>query len=90
LCWKVPDSNGRFQFLSDESTPYYSTDVGSAMQLVEKLADTYGFFLGKHGTPGRPSWCCRFGVEPSVTEGNTAPLVICIAALRALRVSIPE
>ncbi len=90
LCWKVPLSAGGFEFRSDESTPPYSTDMVAALQLVERLADTQGFFLGKHGTPGRPPWCCRFGVEPGITEGDSAPFVICIAALRAVGVHVPE
>lgn len=90
LCWKIPLAGGGFEFQSDESAPHYSTDVVAAIQLVERLAETQGFFLGKHGTPGRPPWCCRFGVEPSVTEGETAPFVICVAALKAVGVQIPE
>ena len=90
LCWKVPLPAGGFEFRSDESASHYSTDMVAAMQLVERLADTHGFFLGKHGTPGRPPWCCRFGVEPGITEGDTAPFVICIAALRAVGVQVPE
>ncbi len=90
LCWKVLLPTGGFEFRSDESAPPYSTDMVAAMQLVETLADTHGFFLGKHGTPGRLPWCCRFGVEPGITEGDTAPLVICIAALRAVGVQVPE
>lgn len=81
LCWKVPLPAGRFEFRSDDSAPPYSTAMGAALHVVEQLADTQGFFLGKHSTPGRPPWCCRFGVEPSLTEGETAPFVICVAAL---------
>jgi hypothetical protein len=90
LCWKIPLAGGGFEFRSDESTPYYSTDMVAAFQLVERLAETQGFFLGKHGTPGRPPWCCRFGVAPSLTEGETAPFVICVAALKAVGVHVPE
>ena len=90
LCWKIPVAPGRYEFQSDESAPPYSTNLVAAMQLVERLAETHGLFLGRHGSPGRPPWCCRFGVEPAVTEGETAPWVICMAALKALRVPLPE
>lgn len=90
LCWKVPLHAGGFEFRSDESAPPYSTEMVAALQLVERLADTHGFFLGKHGTPGRPPWCCRFGVEPGLSEGETAPFVICVAALKAVGVQVPE
>lgn len=84
LCWKVPLSAGGFEFRSDESAPHYSTDMVAAWLIVEQLSDTHGFFLGKHDSPGRPPWCCRFGVAPDLTEGETAPFVICVAALRAV------
>jgi hypothetical protein len=90
LCWKVPQPDGRFEFLSDESAPHYSTNMMAAWLVVEKLSDTHGFFLGKHGTPGRPPWCCRFGAETAVTEGHSAPLTICVAALKAFGVKTPD
>ncbi len=88
VCWKIPQTDGRFGFLSDESALPYSTEMMAAWQVVERLSDAHGFFLGHHSTPGRPAWCCRFGANTPLTEGDSAPIVICIAALRVVGVAL--
>jgi hypothetical protein len=57
--------------------PHYSTKIEADWEIVEKLGDD-NFSLEKHGT----HWEVRFGTAWAVAL--TAPLAICMAAIRAV------
>lgn len=67
----------------------YSEDIAAAWEVVEKLKG--GFSLDTdHGKPA--SWCVNWivvGETPKhvVAHGDTAPLAICLAALKAVGAS---
>jgi hypothetical protein len=70
--------------------PRYSTDIAAAFEVVEKMAATGRFHLDMLGFDGE-EWRCWIsrddaGETAFIAEAATAPLVICIAALRALGV----
>lgn len=83
--------------LADE--PYaivinYSRDISAAWQVVEKMRETWNFKLSALPSRAkRGAWTCSFlrpGDYPKTNaSANTAPLAICIAALRATGVWIP-
>ena len=68
--------------------PYYSTDISSAWEVVEKLALT--FELGWLPTDKGLNWDASFGEKRGSEEGTTtyaetAPHAICLAALKTVR-----
>ena len=71
-----------------EACPAYSTDIGAAWSVVEKMEEN-GFFF--HLDTGcHAGNVCTFFIAPNmddICEGvaDTAPMAICLAALEALR-----
>lgn len=78
--------------------PYYSTDIGAAWEVVEKMkdnqnkSDSYGFswnvelyYMGNEHESGK-EWSCILHGPAGSREGlgSTAPLAICRAALKAV------
>lgn len=75
----------------DGGLPRYSTDVGSAWLVVEKMRED-GFypnvFVDDTGEVSEPvAWFCEcdpnWRAEAFTSRASTAPLAICIAALKA-------
>ncbi len=68
------------------TAPAYSTDIAAAWQVVDKL-HALSFYL----EVGSAGWMARFA-NISATEASaaTAPLAICLAALKAVGVTVPE
>jgi hypothetical protein len=78
--------------------PAYSTDIAAAWEVVEKLQaanpfwETAGnesfmaFYLAPalDVTKGRVDWAANFGDDRTLAYGTTAPLAICLAALKAV------
>lgn len=84
--------------------PRYSVEIAAAWRVVEKIrksvpkqtaTQTFSFQLCQTGTPG--GWHCSFVVNDGdwstqayVDEIATAPLAICLAALKAVGVEVPS
>lgn len=65
---------------------FYSTDIAAAWEVVEKLhLCELGMLVDGEGSA---SWRCVFG-GPAFAEAHTAPLAICLAALKAVGVEVP-
>ena len=66
----------------------YSTDIGAAWEVVEKLKDNYGILAMHYGPDAPLQWLCELSpVGSSITidgEAPTASLAICRAALKAV------
>jgi hypothetical protein len=71
--WYTPSKD------ATHALPYYSTDIAAAWLVVEKMRGP-DFRLNKDG-----DWVCCFGGTITFCgEGDTAPLAICLAALKAV------
>lgn len=74
----------------------YSTDITAAWQLIEKHPHYVSLtHSNDHGYTGRwndhMTWRCRFyAPEKFEAEADTAPLAICLAALKAIGVEVDE
>lgn len=68
----------------------YSTSIAPAWEVVEKLDDC--LHLREHGEEGIwEAWFCGLGEpenENRVAHADTAPLAICLAALKAVGVEV--
>ena len=78
------------------AVPRYSTDIAAAWEVVEKIRGAgFTFSLWDNANQYAAPWDCRFthrddvGQKGIAIEG-TAPHAICLAALRAKGVEIPE
>lgn len=86
--------HGKLAYLSGE-IPHYSADIAAAWEIIEKLRGGYHVTLESFGS----HWRCDISVitasVASGTKGNgqgradTAPMAICLAALKAKGVTIP-
>lgn len=63
--------------------PSFSTDIAAAWNVVERLKDRY-FLLQYYGD----GWDCQIG--GTSRTGNTVPLAICLAALKAVGVEVED
>lgn len=71
-----------------QRTPaHYSTDIGDAWKVVERMTQGPGEYcdLANRWDGIAPSWIARF--NGSSAEAETAPLAICLAALKTRSVS---
>lgn len=80
---KHPDG---YEFRPDLRLEHYTTNIFDAWQVVEKMRKM-GWTLKLH-EDRTPEWCAVFWDipyrhNPSMAYTNTAPLAICIAALKA-------
>jgi Phage ABA sandwich domain len=65
-----------------EVLPHYSTNIVDAWQVVEKFVnDDIYFEMVKPDKDG--SFTCLIGMLNEPTKADTAPLAICLAALKA-------
>lgn len=66
--------------------PAFSTDISAAWEVVEEVnrKNVYGFRLHN---PGNGVWEASWNV---LAEGMSAPLAICLAALKAVGVEVSE
>ena len=86
------EPGGRPHFLT---TPY-SSDIGSAWEVVEKLkTDGKWLSISTHLIGTNNQWCCEYSdnslqSEVNVTMADTAPLAICRASLLAIMELEPE
>lgn len=77
---------------NDRMVPVYSTGIAAAWMVVDRMEER-GWMARISREMG--SWNCRF-VRPEDTAGYvfdedaTAPLAICLAALRAVGMEVPE
>lgn len=71
---------------SAEHLPDYSSDIADAWEVVEKLeSEDPGYFNLSVTTP--PGWYVTFVDPDSCAYADTAPLAICLAALKAKGIS---
>lgn len=64
--------------------PHYSTDIAAAWEVVERVDDV--FVLA--GFPGAPiGWSATFSVDFEASA-DTAPMAICLAALKSVGVEV--
>lgn len=72
--------------------PRYSTDIAAAWMVVEKMEES-GFGITLHEVIPDSDACvflCNFGLNPDDESCElTAPMAICLAALKAVGVPIP-
>lgn len=85
-CWGVPDRNG---IVSGGERASYSTDIAAAWEVMEKLREQWAVEL--HGRDQAWAVLIEDGDEVSAhfiatEEADTAPLAICLAALKAVGV----
>lgn len=80
LVERVDPSNIKGIYPIDYLIPEYSTSIGAAWEVVDKLQD-YSFILQ---TLDR-TWQARFGVHWG--RSDTAPHAVCLAALKAVGAS---
>ncbi len=72
------------------SMPLYSTDIAAAWEVVEKLQPLF-FRVEQRGTK-QEYWFSDIWVGPGQKghwEADTAPMAICLAALKAKNVEVP-
>lgn len=72
--------------------PQYSTEISAAWEIVEKLKLS-GYQGGLEWAKPEAGYNCAFGASLPLDEkqfswAETAPLAICLAALKAMEVSI--
>jgi hypothetical protein len=91
--WLIPSDNAYPRATGDEkpyleNIPHYSTDIAAAFQVVEKLrADDYQVIVVCEPVGEKRQFSCEIARlsdrGSDVETGDTAPLAICHAALRA-------
>lgn len=73
------------------AVPPYSTDIKAAWEVIEKIAGDKKrgiAYLSLHGYEGRGFFC---SLGKGDAGGDTAPLAICLAALKAIEsTSLPH
>lgn len=78
IAWLV---NGE---LSLQSHPYYSTDIAAAWDIMAQMQATHEFSIEQKGS----GWKAHFDADWAGSE--SAPLAICLAALRAKGIDVSE
>lgn len=69
--------------------PCYSKDIAAAWQVVEKVLNNRLFDFDLSTSDGSESWRAFFRMHaPVVAFADTAPLAICLAALKAKGVEV--
>jgi len=80
--WLRPDGS------STRSLPTYSTRLLDAWKIVRYILclDESNTFALEYGFDDEPEWCASFGAwgRASIEAANTAPLAICLAALKVV------
>lgn len=71
--WKIDEN----YYLDKEDFPHYSTNIGLAWQVVEKISDD-DFSIEQNGT----HWKVHFGIH--WTGSVSAPHAICLASLKVV------
>lgn len=69
--------------------PHYSTDIAAAWDVVEKLNSLDYAIILDNMTNSLGTWQAHFKKDRfsiSITEGDSMPYVICLAALRVIEV----
>ena len=74
------DGCGTCVYSGDMFLPHYSTDIAAAWEVVEK-ADLWSLYGSIGDGPYRA--CIQFGDREGLMTADTAPLAICLAALKA-------
>lgn len=68
-----------------DSVPHYSTSIADAWEVLEKFPEVQRL---EKRWPGEepPGWWCEVGIDGGsfAAIGETAPLAICLAALKAV------
>jgi len=70
-----------------DRVPAFSTDIAAAWEVVEKLHQRFPTIHLSLGAPNQRWYCSFFGTvddKGSALEADTAPLAICLAALKAV------
>jgi hypothetical protein len=81
----LPEQQGRSAaFVEVHEFPRYSSDLGAAWELVERLS---GSVHSLHVRREHTRWIAAFGDSPAATAFS-APAAICLAALRARGIEV--
>lgn len=79
--------------------PPYGTDIAAAWEVVEKVGGKAYVEMGLRNDAGDGAdWCATFGhaegntkwIEDGGAFAETAPLAICLAALKAVGAEVPD
>lgn len=74
-------------FLGGKPLPHYSTDIAAAWEVVEKVGDIK--LEGYRCVDGCFRWCVTtFDLDDIEIRADTAPMAICLAALKAKGVEV--
>lgn len=87
--WYSPEYKTAQKF---DCPPRYSTEIAAAWQVVKKLCDAPAGVMDLQITYSRSNgWYVEIGCGTcSDRELSDAPMVICLAALKALGVEVPQ
>lgn len=80
-------SNGGCNWCGHMTPAQYSTDIVAAWEVFNKIVSYSRLYEGDISTSnGGTTWCCCFTTRKTVIDwADTAPLAICLAALRTVR-----
>lgn len=85
--WYAVVEDGKFKFIRSVVTFEPTTDIRDAWKVVDKFVnDDIYFEMVKPDKDG--SFICLIGMLNEPTKADTAPLAICLAALKAVGVNI--
>lgn len=74
-----------YHFTGESCIPRYSTSIEAAWMVVEKMfKDGFGFNMFRDQNDAAPEWECEFWNRAVSATAPTAPLAICLAALKAV------
>ena len=88
--WVETETGGQHIDNADECVPCYSTDIAAAWQVVEKFTEGDGlgyFFIERVQNKSQgwdEGWVASADDFDTQVEADTAPLAICLAALKAV------
>jgi len=84
--------NSAGELFNNETLPEYSTDIAAAWKVVENIQLSFPgtVFEFKSYSPEQHAHAIFIGPKTSSAEADTAPLAICLAALKSVGVEVPK
>jgi hypothetical protein len=81
--WIIPQRDNENDPLTWDQTPAFSAKIETAWRVVEKLQEQHTIKLNDCTLDGDAGWVCSLDGEDIGEVALTAPLAICLAALKA-------